>query len=71
MKYQIEHGVPIPPTKTSRYPFAEMAVGDSFGSAEEPANTVRACAIAYAKKHHGKKFIVRSVEGGCRCWRTE
>lgn len=73
---KIEKGVEIPKMtrgaglkpRTSKYPFAEMEVNDSFFVAVEPkkfSGTVYAAA-----KRTGKKFTIRAWEGGCRVWRT-
>ncbi len=73
----IDKGVPVPPprTRASKYPWAEMEVGDSFfveATAEEmksrSANLSRgATTIA---KQLGCRFTVRKVTGGVRVWRT-
>lgn len=73
----IEKGIPMPKqTRTSKYPFNEMVVGDSFlleclPTAPSLARLRNACA-AY-RKRDGKaetKFAVRAVEDGIRVWRT-
>lgn len=71
--YAIEKNVPAPPAaqSTRRYPFPDMEVGDSFFVQTESARTnprLRSCAALYGKRH-GKKFRVRSVDGGSRVWR--
>lgn len=71
-----EPNIPIPKRvhgRPSRFPFAEMGVGDSFFVSvayEDIRNTVR-----HWSKAHKVKFVCRAVveEGmtGTRVWRTE
>lgn len=90
MTYEIESNIPIPATsrgRTPKYPFADMAVGDSFFVAkniDEPMDRVRnrmlgACMWAKRKLDGDRRFIVRvGTEGeydnhaeGVRIWRVE
>lgn len=78
MKIEIEKGIPIP--MVSKYPFAEMEVGDSFFLTDKQCkndiiiarstiyNTVR----AYKRKSHTPSFKVKAkaMNGGLRVWRT-
>jgi hypothetical protein len=74
MEFQIEKGVPLPPLavvsgRPTKYPWTEMAVGDSFfvpgqSSVKFSGN------ITSAKKMTGFKFTTRTVDGGVRVWRT-
>lgn len=81
-KLPIQSGIPIAtamPIRPRKYPFAEMAVGDSFLVPQDPLvnrfvmrNRVRAS----ARKWHLRTGFVFSVrlsptEGGYRVWRTE
>ncbi len=71
---KIDKGVPLPEPmfggRTSKYPWRQMEVGDSFfvlGGARNNLNLA-----ASANKHHApKRFAARSVEGGVRVWRIE
>lgn len=68
-QYEIEKDVPIPEVSgkgRSKYPFYEMAVGDSIFSENV---SIRQAAYAHARRNN-KTFIVRKVEGGYRVWRT-
>lgn len=76
----IETGVPIPkvskPTRV-KYPWADMEIGNSFLVECEPDEatarraSVVSSASAWARRHApGRKFSVRSVDGGIRVWRT-
>ncbi len=73
----IEKGVPIPSTALKiRYPLADMNVGDSFlvpddTSGAGPAHLRVRAAVSHFSKRNNKRFIVRKVEGGHRCWRIE
>lgn len=75
MEYKIDKGVPYPKKRkpTSRFPFQDMEVGDSFFLTKDDANTVRAVASIFARRH-GITLTVRNtteqgVEGK-RVWRT-
>jgi hypothetical protein len=62
-------GVKKTRTYRSKYPFGEMAVGDSFFVASgEGAFVVSAAACSHGKRHN-KRFATRAVEGGTRVWR--
>lgn len=68
----IEKGIPIPPTKKHRnhyrYPWKEMAVGNSF-YAEVDVLTIKSNA-AQTGKLLGRKFFVQQNGAGVRVWRT-
>jgi hypothetical protein len=75
----VETGVPLPPralpTRSSKYPFAHMAVNDSFFvPADDAKRTIMAC-YGYAKRRDNVKFTYRTVdedgERGVRIWRSE
>ncbi len=64
----IEKNVPVVENK-KKYPFGQMAVGDSFFADVIDPNSIKVCASLFGKKHN-KMFTVRKVDGGYRCWRT-
>ena len=68
--YQIEKTVSIP-ASIGKYPFSEMQVGDSFFVPVGDATRAQVsnAASPWGKKH-GRRFTVRTVDGGCRCWRV-
>ena len=72
--YEIERGVEMPVIKkTAKYPFKELAVGDSFFVPDEAGMSGRrmhSTAYNYGKRY-GMKFVARRVEGGMRVWRQE
>ena len=82
MQIEIEKNVPMPLSRVSLYPFAQMNVGDSFAipltgrlmpnGRDRVVNTLAASAVRYAKKATGKKFTIRTIkdEGVARCWRV-
>lgn len=85
MNIEIDKDLPPPPPTEGRprkYPFPDMAVGDSFAVALSDANNhkgenvaairLRCSAIRYARVHGGK-FTVRTDRqaGEARCWRVE
>lgn len=74
----IEKGVAIPEpvkafrTRQSKYPFAQMAVGDSFhveGDPDKVDGNLRNVSYRFAK-NNGVKFTVRRTETGARIWRV-
>ena len=83
MAFEIEKGVPISGIMRpngysigSKYPFREMEVGHSFfvPHEDDPKRTsvrIGVASIYFTKQkgQDGKKFTVRKVDGGARCWR--
>ena len=73
MNYKIEKAIEVPPIKTGRYtkyPFHEMNIGDSFFAIDIPAENLRSAA-SYFGLRNKRKYMVRKVDGGVRCWRME
>lgn len=74
---EIEKNIPLPAARCaanggSRYPFAEMGVGDSiFVEGQDTTGPVAAAARVYAHRVKTKRFSARKVEGGVRIWRIE
>lgn len=67
----IEKNVPIPKNMRgsgSRTPFWSMEVGDSIFVGLSAAH---ASALTAPARKAGRKFTVRTVEGGTRIWRIE
>lgn len=72
--YTIEKNVPAPKrkTRTIKYPFADMQVGDSFCapvSWQALYNTSRY--FLKTRKLEGWKFRAAEEEGGARIWRVK
>ena len=72
---KIRSDVPLPTprgrgVRESKYPFAEMNVGDSFVVTDKTARTVRSAVAAFQKKFTAK-FAVRTTDEGIGVWRTE
>lgn len=76
MAFVIEKNVPLPQkaggrtSGSSKYPFVQMAPGDSFFVAGKTLRTFGSTVGAHRKKYGGK-FTCRTVEGGVRVWRLE
>lgn len=76
MEFKIEKGVSIPPVirksvgAPSKYPFKEMAVGDSFSVPLSERRRVVSAASSH-KRRHGAAFTVRMLEDEVRVWRVE
>ena len=66
---KIEKNIELPrrSAKNKLYPFDNLEVGDSFFTEKE---SVRGSVI-WNQHITGKRFTVRKVDGGFRCWRTE
>ena len=84
MEFKIDKNIPLPKrTRIAKYPFAEMAVGDSFlipvDFEELLPKTLRrmvaakTTAAAGLRKQRSDKtaFIVAEVPEGVRVWRKE
>lgn len=71
----VETGVPM--TRRWRYPFAALAVGESFAvhaDADDLRRIAKSVSVAgwyHARHHAGRKFAVRTIraESCVRCWR--
>jgi len=67
----IDKNIPLTEkNKNSKYPFLKMEVGDSFFIKNIKGRDFAAIAWSSGKRLD-MKFAVRTVEGGCRCWRIE
>lgn len=67
--YKIEKNIPYPVRGLkTKYPFAQMEIGDSF-VATAHRNSVAVAAIRYGKKT-GARFTVSTHGGVVRCWRV-
>jgi hypothetical protein len=77
-QFKIEKGVPLPSWQTgragqSKYPFADLQVGDSF-LVPHFAKTSQMSALIgrWQRTHSNQRFATRKVEGGgVRVWRIE
>lgn len=72
--YAVEKGIPIPKPKSggapSKYPWDQLAVGDSFLVPDKTKKTFSS-QLLYRGKRNGCKYIARDVEGGVRVWRVK
>ena len=76
MTYQIDHDIPIPAAGQPcdpKYPFADMAVGDSFFVGSGNVIEITTATGRYGIRH-GKRFTVRldfdlKANPGVRVWR--
>lgn len=69
-QFKIEKGVEFPQGEFGRrlkYPFDKLEVGESFVAAEPHMGSA---AREYGMRHN-KKFAIRKVSEGYRCWRVE
>jgi hypothetical protein len=76
-KIRIQKGIPIPPVKprgmdgrtSSKYPWREMEVGDSF-LFPAPITRQSYAAARQAERLTNYHFAVRRLDEGYRCWRV-
>tara|TARA_R110002110_G_scaffold64634_2_gene178545 strand:- start:5248 stop:5493 length:246 start_codon:yes stop_codon:yes gene_type:complete len=80
MSLAVEKNIPVPPLPQPKrlYPFPDMEVGDSFfcpAKVEDAllvVTRIRTASRAFRARHGAttKKFKIRRVAKGVRCWRT-
>jgi hypothetical protein len=69
---EIEKDVPVPISNRARkYPFLDMAVGDSVFFAGEKVNGRAYRAAMSTGRRHDQKFVARKGDNGLRIWRAE
>ena len=70
---KIDNDVPMPKaTRSTKYPFRDMAVGESVFFDNEPKASQSNPAISahVLAKREGKKFAARKEDNGVRIWRV-
>lgn len=71
--FKVESGVPMPPAGSgarTKYPFGNMAIGDSFAVPADAVKRVGPASVKFGKER-GLKFAVRKMANGeFRVWRT-
>ena len=78
---KIEKGISVPPIAYSggrikgggkyKYPWWKMVTGDSFFTATTTLHAMSSAASRASSYTNGRRFIVRTVEGGTRVWRIK
>lgn len=68
-EFKIEHDVPLPEKFKGRYPWKQMAIGDSFFVVGGKQQTVASAANEESKRHGGR-FRTSIQDGGVRVWRV-
>ena len=74
MVIQIEKNIPVNKflkrSRSHKYPFRELEVGDSFYVAlsEQEINVLRVLAWRFSKQT-GWRFVTKKVDSGVRVWR--
>jgi len=77
IKYKIDKKLPMPTFRTrtaSRYPFADMEVGDSFlvpAMDVASSKSLRQTTYAANRKHKDKMFKMADADGGFRVFRVK
>jgi hypothetical protein len=66
---RIESGVEMPERNNQRYPLGEMEPGDSFFLPDTEQRTRIQSAVSWHGKRNGRKYSIRTVDGGFRVWR--
>jgi len=71
-EFKVEKNIPMPQGRagSAKYPFDKLEVGDSFFIPGVKGREFAGTAYSNGKRNR-MKFSVRSVAGGCRCWRVE
>ena len=73
--YKIESDVPVPENtsgRSSKYPWADMKIGDSFAFDKGSLQSLRNSAWSYTKRHNGVRFVFRQMGTDMwRCWKVE
>ena len=70
---QIDKNIPLPGgvDPRERYPFPEMAIGDSFLIVDATwIKNLRSAAYMYSRRHPGTRFTCRRHGEGWRLWRV-
>lgn len=71
--FKIERGVAVPAARKriTRYPFAEMEIGDSFLAPVQKATSAASAARIYGRIN-GRKLVARREgdDGAVRIWRV-
>lgn len=72
MSFKIEKNVPMNESALPKYPFAEMAVGDSFRVELVDRTRVASASHMYsARQNPGVKFSTKKHDDAYRCWRVK
>lgn len=71
--FKIEKNVALPKNaRISKYPFADMEVGDSFVAPNTARTALYTAAYQWTKRNASdNKFIVREEGNDARIWRTK
>jgi len=70
---KIDKNIPLPGgvDPRERYPFSDMALGDSFLVVDATwIKNLRSAAYMYSKRHPGTRFTCRRYGEGWRLWRV-
>jgi hypothetical protein len=70
MKIEIEKNVPRP-VRFPEFPFAEMAVGDSFAVPSNVSHASMRQHIQRFKVNRTERFSLLKTDNGYRCWRVK
>lgn len=66
---KIDKSIPPPVAKTTKYPWAEMEVGDSF-LIEAARSSATSLAGSASARYAPKRFVSRKEGSGRRIWRV-
>ena len=72
LEFKVDKNVKVPARagRSSKYPFATMAIGESFLVENGSPKSLAGVAYQSGKKLN-MKFTYRNVDGGVRIWRTK
>lgn len=74
MLIAIDKGVPVPEVTKGRtriYPLDELKVGESFFVKGKSTSDLGGSVGYMRKKFPSRRYVTRTVDGGCRVWRSK
>ncbi len=72
MTIKIDKKIPVPTKITTKYPFGDMAVGDSFVVSTALRSSVYGASASWARQHNpDAKFTTRKEGDETRIWRVK
>lgn len=67
----IEKNIPFPKVSSTKYPFLDLEVGDSFFVPDMITSKMSSYIQRFRLKYPDRKWAVRKVVGGIRVWRIQ
>lgn len=67
----IEKNIPFPKVSSTKYPFLDLEVGDSFFVPDMTTSSISSNIQRFRLKYPDRKWSTRTVSGGIRVWRIQ